>query len=1599
MVKPRHDEQDEEEDRLGPTEIITSHLLSEDFIGNFKDRGYSELQLWCKTPHVNTILIRLQHFPLTCYIELPKIIDEEEVEWSVNSNYLLALIAWFKNILKDDMFYEWELEFKVGIHYFKEARPMLKVSFHTDNHMRHCTNIINKMKNKIKIRDRVYELNVWEANIKAIRKLFTSQNAKFSQWMNISCQEIPLDHPERISVKGSKKYPIREYFGDWQSLVQLSDLEASTLVSYASWLVFDIETYSPNHRAMPKELKDECECYIVSCVFEIPGIANSRDEYAILIGPCDDIPGKKCIRVDSELELLNTYTDLIVKFDPDLITGYNIVSYDYPYMDTRLKMKWCEWKECGRIAGEKCYPKYDKLVSGAYGINKIVMLIMKGRSTVDMLQVIKRDYKLDNFKLDFVCHTFLKVGKHDVTASRMFEIYEQIKLAQKNYDKAIRKAYKSRSDKSDIEKKLEKTIEELENFLEDGYDSDDEIESQLISTKKKLNKLKIKLCEKDINQELIRELDDAKKEMAKVVAYCIQDSALVIDLIVKLNVWVSLLAFSGVVGVTIEELFTRGQQVRCQSQIYDECYKKDIVLDKREKVTLQYSGGYVPKPIVGLHDNIIGLDFNSLYPNIIIRWNICYTTMLEKENWGKYANKTIKSKSKIIKTSNNIERIYKDKIIYGTDNKGNFIYENGSKIIKDTIKTIKEYGIIYEDDNKTVKSRSKINEYEIYDDIMYRIVYQTDDNGEILYKNDLKLIESKSQLIKDEEIYYEIEDNGDFIYKNGLKIVKNKRKIIYEDKIIYELNEDNEKFIKNGKILTNNLDEEEQIIYETDENGDFMYDDVYAIKFSQEEFIIPPKKVKEPGAKGVKDISVNENPLDDSDSDSDEEDEFEKLKKLKSKKDAPKHTVFYEYRFVKPHIKKGILPILLERLISERKKTRADLKMLGIHMSSINKMKEMIDVLESAYSSGMVYKDVLSNNKENINIMKNKISKEKDPKKKSELRKELINFYIVKDFLEYKATEYFIDNKPEGKTSVEVFKEIIADQLERFNKLPCDKDSDVSHSSSVSSSIHSSSDSSSFHSSSIHSSSVHSSSNNNTSNSNTDNSKNKKENNTTDNTEENKKSEREEKEVYENNNFKVLLDYLSTDNFANKIENDDLSNLSKKRIKGTKDKIIKEYEKWIKFYKNVNTYESFIEEVNKLQKYTDLNETVLDKKQLAIKVSANSMYGYLGAQKTGLMPLIEAALCVTALGRISIKKVNHYAITNYNATLIYGDTDSSFLCFGIKDPKDCHYWGHKMEDEINGIDAYTDDDGVFHEEVIGLFTKPMKIEFEKGMRICCICPKKYAYIEIEKDGEFERDDSGELVLNKKGILLARRDNIPLVRRIYKELLMMIMMKDTSKNAFAYLIGEIIEFLKGNVPITDLTVTRGIGANYKQDGYFIKVFAGELARMGNPVEPGDRVSSLIVKTVRETQGIKVPLGEKMRLPEMYKVSLECHANPEKFTAAEKEFIYPLEQPDILYYLGHSFMNPLDQLFEVGFKDLEKYPTIGYQPVYGRCNFAPIKTPIKMIVKLIEDFFKFYVKNGIEKTDSEKYAHISEVLEDLPYWSEKGKKKIDRMSGGS
>ena len=64
--------------------------------------------------------------------------------------------------------------------------------------------------------------------------------------------------------------------------------------------------------------------------------------------------------------------------------------------------------------------------------------------------------------------------------------------------------------------------------------------------------------------------------------------------------------------------------------------------------------------------------------------------------------------------------------------------------------------------------------------------------------------------------------------------------------------------------------------------------------------------------------------------------------------------------------------------------------------------------------------------------------------------------------------------------------------------------------------------------------------------------------------------------------------------------------------------------------------------------------TVLDKRQLAFKVSANSAYGAMGVQR-GYLPFMPGAMVTTARGRESIQKVAQYIPEKYGGQLIYGD--------------------------------------------------------------------------------------------------------------------------------------------------------------------------------------------------------------------------------------------------------------------------------------------------------------------------------------------------------
>ena len=271
------------------------------------------------------------------------------------------------------------------------------------------------------------------------------------------------------------------------------------------------------------------------------------------------------IRVSTELELCNELTKMICEYDPEIITGYNIFSFDYPYLDARLKRRLNDWQPAGRLIGNKTWLRSKTWQSSAYGHQDLNILQMDGRISIDMLPIIKRDHKLPKYTLEAVGQHFLGRGKHDVEPAEMFCIYEQLQKSMK--DKVKDPA----------------------------------------------------------------EYHDAVTEMTRVTRYCIEDSELTLDLFERTNTWIGLVELSNVVGVTIMELFTRGQQVRCLSLIYDLAARLGYVLDKRATSLTSFVGGAVQDPEPGVHEGAVCLDFKSLYPSIIRAFNICYTTLVPPE--------------------------------------------------------------------------------------------------------------------------------------------------------------------------------------------------------------------------------------------------------------------------------------------------------------------------------------------------------------------------------------------------------------------------------------------------------------------------------------------------------------------------------------------------------------------------------------------------------------------------------------------------------------------------------------------------------------------------------------------------------------------------------------------------------------------------------------------------------------------------------------------------------------------------------------------------------------------------------------------------------
>jgi DNA polymerase elongation subunit (family B) len=125
-----------------------------------------------------------------------------------------------------------------------------------------------------------------------------------------------------------------------------------------------------------------------------------------------------------------------------------------------------------------------------------------------------------------------------------------------------------------------------------------------------------------------------KQDYQKFIEYNIKDVELVEKLEDKMKLIELALTLAYDNKVNYDDVFT---QVRMWDAIvYNYLLKKKIVIPQMSRSTKssQYEGAYVKDPILGMHEWVASFDLNSLYPHLIMQYNISMETLIEPAKYN-----------------------------------------------------------------------------------------------------------------------------------------------------------------------------------------------------------------------------------------------------------------------------------------------------------------------------------------------------------------------------------------------------------------------------------------------------------------------------------------------------------------------------------------------------------------------------------------------------------------------------------------------------------------------------------------------------------------------------------------------------------------------------------------------------------------------------------------------------------------------------------------------------------------------------------------------------------------------------------------------------
>ena len=265
---------------------------------------------------------------------------------------------------------------------------------------------------------------------------------------------------------------------------------------------------------------------------------------------CGDYQNKRenifYLKCSSERALLEKFFKMWDKESPDIVTGWNIDTFDIPYLVNRAKRLFDEKKNPYRLLSP--WRKLREYMMFGLGGRELQTYEIYGVETLDYLALFKKfTYtNQESYRLDHIANVELGEQKLDYSEQGTLHL-----LYKNDYQKFINYNIK------DVE-----LVEQLEN--------------------------KMKLL-----------------EMVISLAY-----------LCKVNY-----------GNTF------GQVRMWDTLIYNHLLRKNTVIPPKttSHKSTQFEGAYVKEPILGAHNWVVNIDLNSLYPHLIMQYNLSPETLITDE--------------------------------------------------------------------------------------------------------------------------------------------------------------------------------------------------------------------------------------------------------------------------------------------------------------------------------------------------------------------------------------------------------------------------------------------------------------------------------------------------------------------------------------------------------------------------------------------------------------------------------------------------------------------------------------------------------------------------------------------------------------------------------------------------------------------------------------------------------------------------------------------------------------------------------------------------------------------------------------------------------